>query len=151
MSNKEGSTANSADGELRLDAQETKFFTTMIKLLPKALNIDWLQLAAELDLEDGEAAKTLYNQIRGKHRTPSALGAASQSTTLKLATKDLSTPPRFTKPVNTIIKMNPTIGGLESRSASPSWGRRSTPATIKISSLILKTRRPKRRGRIMLV
>ncbi|KAI1745970.1 hypothetical protein F4680DRAFT_442242 [Xylaria scruposa] len=109
MSNKEGSAANTADGELKLDAQESKFFTAMIKLLPRTPNLDWTQLTAELDLKDGEVAKVLYHQIRRKH-IYSALRAADQSITPKLtASKSiipklatrLFAPLKMTKPVDT--------------------------------------------------
>ncbi|TRX89516.1 hypothetical protein FHL15_009560 [Xylaria flabelliformis] len=89
MSDKEGSTANSADGELKLTPQESKFFAVIFKHLPKTLDIDWEQFAAEMGFKNGDVAKVRCRQIRVKHGIYGAPGATSKSTA-----------PKITKPAN---------------------------------------------------
>ncbi|KAI1753606.1 hypothetical protein F4782DRAFT_497002 [Xylaria castorea] len=81
MSEKEGSTANSAEGELNLTPQESKFFATIFKHLPKTLDIDWEQFAAEMGFKNADVAKVRCRQIRTKHGIYGAPGSPSKPVT----------------------------------------------------------------------
>ncbi|KAI0490521.1 hypothetical protein F4859DRAFT_11213 [Xylaria cf. heliscus] len=66
MADKGTPTTNAADGDLKLTTQETKLFTHIIKQLPKTIDIDWDQVAAEVGFKNGDVAKTRCRQIRTK-------------------------------------------------------------------------------------
>ncbi|KAI0443932.1 hypothetical protein F4803DRAFT_513350 [Xylaria telfairii] len=68
-----------ADGELQVTAQESKLFTHIVKQLPKAIDIDWDQLAKELGFKNAEVAKTRCRQIRTKLGIYGPPGSSSQT------------------------------------------------------------------------
>ncbi|KAI1166346.1 hypothetical protein F5B18DRAFT_74912 [Nemania serpens] len=66
MSEKDIASAAAADGETKLTAGETKFFTVMFKYLPKTVEIDWDEFAKEMGFKNGSIAKVRCRQIRVK-------------------------------------------------------------------------------------
>ncbi|GAW18929.1 hypothetical protein ANO14919_084120 [Xylariales sp. No.14919] len=92
MSDKEASNASGAGDDPKFSSAEQKFFVTMFKYLPKNLDINWDQFAAEMGLKDGSIAKTRCRQIRTKYKfnEPSAGNGSG-------GTPEADTP----KPINT--------------------------------------------------
>lgn len=63
MSEKDIASAAAADGETKLTAGETKFFTVMFKYLPKTVEIDWDEFAKEMGFKNGSIAKVRLHSL----------------------------------------------------------------------------------------
>ncbi|KAI1305680.1 hypothetical protein F5Y03DRAFT_394867 [Xylaria venustula] len=67
MADKETTGSNNGDAGLHLTPAESKFFAMVIKYMPKNVELNWEELAREMNLKDGGIAKVRMRQIRKKH------------------------------------------------------------------------------------